>query len=44
MRALNLALIVLGLTELSPSHVFAQSQGLTVDQVIKVAKDNNRSI
>ena len=29
MRALNLALIVLGLTELSPRHVFAQSQVLT---------------
>ena len=29
MRALNPALIVLGLTELSPRHVFAQSQVLT---------------
>jgi len=43
-RALNLALIVLGLTELSPWHVFAQSQVLTLDEAIKAAKDNNRSI
>jgi hypothetical protein len=44
MRALNLALIVLGLTELSPWHVFAPSQVLTLDEAVKTAKDNNRSI
>lgn len=44
MRGLKLALIVLGLTVFSCWCVFAQSQVLTLDEAVKAAEANNRSI